>query len=583
MITNFQTLGALLIQKYERYLPTAFDESMSLVQKVNKVIIHLNQIGELTNDVVDQWNTIMQWFLEEGLSEAVENQFNTLVESGEFVELVQVALDEMNQELNDRLNHTTNYIYVKSFGAKGDGVTDDTNAIKSAISHMESNNLKGYLVFGNGVFKHTGFTITKPNIGIKGENATIYGGTVKVHGEPRITEAAIPDFNFRCEGVEFSAPDNAIDLLSLKNVRVADIVNCVFRKGNKAFVVEQGNYSQHVNRVMIDGCRFYHSNYFIYANSTVQDINMFDASWGVGDLHITDNQFFLPNITHIYARDLDGLVMNGNTLFFTPLSNTTTSHHLDIYKLNWGNISSNQFFESGLESIKIGRFKGLVLANNTLINSGLRVPSSAIKLFDGDTSALKNSSSIVSQNVIFDATKHGIEIGINTESVIVSLNNIRDIGVGKNYFGVTELNTITHYAIEQLNPIDSLLLGNMASGYDIYSLVRPSSLAANNITSKRDKVESKPTAEINNASIVNNTVDVNSNDLYFANIATDATIHTFTGVSGKRITLAKTGAGVLTIQYTGGNIRTKTSANVVLNATGQTVEFINISGVWYEV
>jgi hypothetical protein len=71
LISGFDALAPLLIQKYERFLPTAFDESMSLLQKVNKVIVYLNQIGELTNNVVDQWNEVMEWIEQEGFSDLV--------------------------------------------------------------------------------------------------------------------------------------------------------------------------------------------------------------------------------------------------------------------------------------------------------------------------------------------------------------------------------------------------------------------------------------------------------------------------------------------------------------------------------
>lgn len=46
-------LSAVLIQQYERYLPSAFDESMSILQKLNKIIEFMNQTGDLVNSSVD--------------------------------------------------------------------------------------------------------------------------------------------------------------------------------------------------------------------------------------------------------------------------------------------------------------------------------------------------------------------------------------------------------------------------------------------------------------------------------------------------------------------------------------------------
>lgn len=53
MYPNLTTLGTMLIQKYERYLPTAFDESLSLLEKVNKVIDYLNKTGIAINDITE--------------------------------------------------------------------------------------------------------------------------------------------------------------------------------------------------------------------------------------------------------------------------------------------------------------------------------------------------------------------------------------------------------------------------------------------------------------------------------------------------------------------------------------------------
>jgi hypothetical protein len=55
--------------QYERYLPTAFDESLSLLQKVNKVRDFLNQVIDLANandtritDYITATNTTLALF-----------------------------------------------------------------------------------------------------------------------------------------------------------------------------------------------------------------------------------------------------------------------------------------------------------------------------------------------------------------------------------------------------------------------------------------------------------------------------------------------------------------------------------------
>ena len=47
------SLKKLFLQRYERYLPTAFDESMSLLEKMNKLIESQNSIIDVVNNHVE--------------------------------------------------------------------------------------------------------------------------------------------------------------------------------------------------------------------------------------------------------------------------------------------------------------------------------------------------------------------------------------------------------------------------------------------------------------------------------------------------------------------------------------------------
>ena len=84
LIRKFSQLAELMIQKYERYLPTAFDESLTLLEKVNKIIEYLNQVGLLINETMEQWNEIFEWVMNDGLTDAVANKLNKMVLDGTF-------------------------------------------------------------------------------------------------------------------------------------------------------------------------------------------------------------------------------------------------------------------------------------------------------------------------------------------------------------------------------------------------------------------------------------------------------------------------------------------------------------------
>jgi hypothetical protein len=81
-------LHLYLIQQYERYLPTAFDEGLSILQKVNKIIKKLDEIGLATNDIVTQWNTVMEWVMGDGLNESVTAKLDAMVADGTFDDII---------------------------------------------------------------------------------------------------------------------------------------------------------------------------------------------------------------------------------------------------------------------------------------------------------------------------------------------------------------------------------------------------------------------------------------------------------------------------------------------------------------
>jgi hypothetical protein len=159
-INTFNTLGTLFVQQYERYLPTAFDENLTLLEKVNKVIDYLNQTGKLTNDLVAQWNAVMEWVLNEGLDESVNDKLNEMLADGSLGDLINnVLLADIMTQLSDP----------RQFGAKGDGIADDTAAIQLLLNSSSKS-----VVLRNGIFRITsGLTSSLAGRSIKCEGATL--------------------------------------------------------------------------------------------------------------------------------------------------------------------------------------------------------------------------------------------------------------------------------------------------------------------------------------------------------------------------------------------------------------------------
>jgi hypothetical protein len=132
----FNTLfNPLQVQQFQRYLPTAFDEGMTLLEKVNKVIIYLNQIGKITNDVLDQWNQVMDWVMADGLDASVDAKLEAMMADGAFTSLIeQGVFTDFTNRLNQVEKNEPIQINDAKYGADVTGVQVSTSALQSALN-----------------------------------------------------------------------------------------------------------------------------------------------------------------------------------------------------------------------------------------------------------------------------------------------------------------------------------------------------------------------------------------------------------------------------------------------------------------
>lgn len=128
-LNQYNKLSPILIQQYEKYLPNAFDESLSILEKVNLVIQQMNKMGELTNNVVEDWNNLNKWIMENGFDEQVRANIERLREDGTLAEILN---DELVESIRDELNHNLE-LEVERLDKK----IDDVTTYPDGISKME--------------------------------------------------------------------------------------------------------------------------------------------------------------------------------------------------------------------------------------------------------------------------------------------------------------------------------------------------------------------------------------------------------------------------------------------------------------
>lgn len=97
------------IHQYESYLPNAFDDEMTLLQKVNKIIQSLYDYAKITEEMLEKWNEVYDWVMGEGLEQSVNNQLQIWLDDGTFEEIInEKLLAEINENVKKAIEKVDN-------------------------------------------------------------------------------------------------------------------------------------------------------------------------------------------------------------------------------------------------------------------------------------------------------------------------------------------------------------------------------------------------------------------------------------------------------------------------------------------
>lgn len=266
------------------------------------------------------------------------------------------ARQTADTELQNKINLLTNYVTPEMFGAVGDGVTDDTNAVKSALEYDDVVMNKMYYISdtitikNNGTVRGTGYIIIRDNIeGVKMSNFSTIDG-VEIQARPNnFTGACLvinnaTQFNARCRIVNTVTNENlggyGIKLESGNGERVA---RGIFNVDIEGFDV--GIYVHPHEGGWINVCQFNGSisvaNRAIYLNNeTGLKSNMQGHIFNFRGQCATTNKYesaVLSNAADSYFNVmLDDLSSNSNSIMIEFFSNLAVNNI--IYNLNGKNI-----------------------------------------------------------------------------------------------------------------------------------------------------------------------------------------------------------------------------------------------------
>lgn len=136
-----------MVMEFERYLPSAFDESLTTVQKVQKIYNWLLENVKLTNEMVAYLNEFIKNF-DEKLYDTVSDILKEWYDSGIFDEIItnilSKILDEIENQKNMMLKALPSYDYLdrqKIVGLLPTRLESYTNFIQSFSINEEDNEL----------------------------------------------------------------------------------------------------------------------------------------------------------------------------------------------------------------------------------------------------------------------------------------------------------------------------------------------------------------------------------------------------------------------------------------------------------
>lgn len=343
---------------------------------------------------------------------------NTLIDKLEDLEnyddsLVREEINSVNSQLAHIENHLVT-INVRNFGAIGDGVTDDTQAIQNAINSLDE--YGGTIVFPKGEYIISGVKL-KSDISIVGESGFQSFGYSSINATVKIKSTGSYIFDIsgcktvKLQGILFDGNSRMANGLYAETDRCRglNVSECKFYECNIAIGCD---LSKTLNEAIIK------DNQIVYCNTAIT---------GILDSRIMNN-FINANKRSIYLREGN----NDNIISMNKVEWNTVG--LECYKSTHNVISNNIFDRQSSEGLFINNANQITITSNVFRRNGA----------DVDTQKQKCHIRLESSNKIIISNN------------ITIANNSKDDGSGIN---------VPEFALSAYNNDLVLITNNDLSGY----------------------------------------------------------------------------------------------------------------------
>lgn len=375
-------------------------------------------------NLVNAINEVNNRFLEP-VAEAVDNWLDDHPEATTTVQDRSLTVDKM-------VLGTLSYITPQMFGAKGDGVTDDTNALQLAIDYCNENGTILYIP--NGIYQ---LSIVDENRSFpyKGQGFPTYGGCVVSFGNLVIVgESRNAILRSANTIMGFSPTIKDKEIFYIKNVTIdgmhtdyTDKAHSAICQGIQAMSHPQGNSNYRFKEIVFD-------------NVAIKDCK----AEGAHGSHYVSKHTIFKNCYFTRCNASMGNI-SGNTEYrFCVFENANSNHSIEFSGYN------------GVSSIVV---KNCKFINNIAVNS-----ASAISVIDADAGSEKEIHVDIENNYFRNEAEWLQNNGIanyatlsvyNAYSVKFSGNNVINGASGiSNGYSILLMRTSPHIAMIDRNIID---------------------------------------------------------------------------------------------------------------------------------
>lgn len=285
----------VIIQKFTPFVP--LNDGWDEIQKLNAIISHLNEVGQISQNVANNWNKVIKWVVEEGLTETVSAKIDKLIADGLFDDLLSESLTTLNgvvdqfkndvngqvSGLNAQITNISKVIVILDQFPRNTNETDDTGRLQRATDYLVSLG-GGILRLPTGEFIATSYKL-KDKVIIQGSGV---GTVLKL-----------------ADGI-----NQHFITLNNDQVRHAGLMNLTVdgNKWNNTIGGSHGIYLNAVNPV-IDENGYYVDNFLVFDSIYIRNCS--------GNAFVTDNNIREAHLNKVIAfrNNWDGFSIKGSDCY----------------------------------------------------------------------------------------------------------------------------------------------------------------------------------------------------------------------------------------------------------------------------